>query len=83
MKNLNDKLLKLNSLSNEELNSLKKHFLDYSLNCGLCEDCNLRYNIIEKYENIFIRFLKTERRKNPEYNKAYQFIVRHYIHDTK
>lgn len=83
MKNLNDKLLKLNSMSPHELKDLKKHFLDYSLNCGLCNDCHFRYTIVTEYENIFMRFLRTERRHSVEYQKAYEFIVKHYISDPK
>jgi hypothetical protein len=85
MKNetLNDKLLLLYKIPDIERDKLKKHFLHYSIDCGLCEDCKFRYEIIKEYESIFFKFLRTERRNHEIYKNAFRFIQEYYIMDEK
>lgn len=84
MENLNDKLKRLNTLQGVLRKELKEHFLKYSQECGLCNSCDLRYNIVEIYELRCVNpNYKPNLKKGDLYTQAEEFVVFNFIHDGK
>lgn len=82
--NLNDKLKRLNTLQGYMRKELKDHFLQYSRECGLCKECELRYHIVEIYELRCVNPKhKHNLRKGDIYTRAEEFVVFNFIHDGK
>ena len=78
---LNDLLFHLNTLSKSERADLKKHFLDYSINCHGCTDCEVKMHIIEIYD--LNQLHEQNKRRGDLYERASQFVKYHYVSDNK
>jgi Na+-translocating ferredoxin:NAD+ oxidoreductase RnfC subunit len=74
---LNDLVFHLDTLSYDEVKELEKHFLQFSRDCGVCQDCELRYHVMQVYK--LHRFQHQHNRRHSIYDEmAETFVHKHY-----
>lgn len=78
MKRLENIIYELDIITPSEMAFAKEHYRQMDLKCGGCNDCNVKYNIIQTYDSQSHKQSTFDFAFDITYDFAHDFIDFHY-----